>query len=237
MVAVLEKVKIVTKEGFIHVCNHIGEKWIDYINDNEFNFEKGRIYGLVGEHGSGGEIISSLLSGRIKQEKNSVYIDNNRANEAEVQKNGWYVGKAEYTKGLIKKEISVRRAIQRAIKEYHRYENINEVVEEFHLTPERLGYGLSKYSGERLRASLAIGYISNKEIYCFPWMNTAFFRDIILSSGVFRFFKKMRDEGCIIILPTSRVENVVGLVDEVIEMETLEFKNVISQNSYFIEHF
>lgn len=233
----MEKVKVITKEGFVHVCNHIGEKWIDYINDNEFIFEKGRIYGLVGEHGSGGEIISSLLSGQIKQEKHSVYIDNDMADEADIQKNGWYVGKAEYSKGLIKKEISVKKAIQRAIKEYHRYESVNEVIEEFHLTPGRVDYELSKYSGERLRASLAIGYISNKMIYCFPWMNSAFFCDIILSSGVFRFFKKLKDEGCIIILPTSRKENVVDFVDEVIEVETSAFRSVISEHPYFREHF
>lgn len=64
-----------------------------------------------------------------------------------------------------------------------------------------------------------------------------YFHDIILSSGVFRFFKKLKSEGCIIILPTSRKENVIGMVDEVIEIGNPRFDNMISQHPYFIEHF
>lgn len=233
----MEKIKVVTKECVVHVYNHIGEKYIDYINENEFEFEKGKVYGLVGEHGSGGEILSSLLSGRIEQNDNTIYFDGVKVYKDDIQKSGWYVGKAEYTKGIVKKEICVESAIAKAVEKYHRYENVNEVVNEFHLTSGRLRYKLSQYSGERLRASLAIGYASNKVIYCFPWMNTAYFHDIILSSGVFRFFKKMKKEGCIIILPTSRMENVVGFADEVIHINNPKFEYVISQHPYFIEHF
>lgn len=233
----MEKVKVVTKEGFINVCNHLDEKFIDFINDNEFTFERGKIYGLIGEHGSGGEIISSLLSGRTDLNGNTVYFDDVKVSDVSIQNCGWYVGKAEYAKGLIKRELSVKKAIGKAIKNSHRYEVVNEVVEDFHLTPDRLDYKLSDYSGERLRASLAIGYASNKVIYCFPWMNTAYFHDIILSSGVFRFFKRLKKEGCIIILPTSRIKNVAGLVDEVIEINNPKFKYVISEHPYFKEHY
>lgn len=233
----MEKVRVVTKQGFIHVCNHIGERGIEYINNNEFTFEKGKIYGLIGEHGSGGEIISSLLSGRIKLNENVIYFDDVKVNETSIQDSGWYVGKNEYAAGIIKKEMSAKKAINSAINKYHRYENINEIIEDFHLTSGRLNYELSKYSGERMRVSLAIGYANNKTIYCFPWMNTGYFYDIILSSGVFRFFKRLKEEGCIIILPTSRKENVAGLVDEVIEIDNPRFKQVISESEYFKQYF
>lgn len=200
-------------------------------------FESGKIYGIIGEHGAGGEIISALLSGRTNLNENIIYFDNIKINDVSIQNSGWYVGKAEYAKGLIKKEISVKKAINIAIQKYHRYERIDEVIDEFHLTPDRVNYKISNYSGERLRASLAMGYASKKVIYCFPWMNTAYFHDIILSSGVFRFFRKLKNEGCIIILPTSRKENVIGIVDEVIEINNPKFENIISQHPYFIEHF
>lgn len=236
--AILEKIKlIITKEQMIHVCNHIGETYVDNIHCREFVFEKGKIYGLVGEHGSGGESISSLLTGRINLNDNIIYLDDIKLDEGSIQNYGWYVGKSEYAKGLIKKEISVKHAIEIAIKKYHRYANVDEVVTDFHLSSGRLNYELSKYSGERLRASLAIGYASNRRIYCFPWMNTLYFHDIILSSGVFRFFKKLKNEGCIIILPTARKENVIGIVDEVIEINNPRFDKMISQHPYFIEHF
>lgn len=221
----------------VQVCNHIGETYIDNIHCREYFFEKGKIYGLVGEHGSGGESISSLLTGRINLNDNIVYLDDNKLDEESIKNCGWYVGKSEYAKGLIKKEISVKHAIEIAIKKYHRYSSVDEVVTDFHLSSGRLDYELSKYSGERLRASLAIGYASNRRIYCFPWMNTLYFHDIVLSSGVFRFFKKLKNEGCIIILPTARKENVIGIVDEVIEINNPRFDNMISQHPYFIEYF
>ena len=68
-------------------------------------------------------------------------------------------------------------------------------------------------------------------------MNTACFNSILLSSGVFRFFKKLKEEGAIILLPTSRRENVIGLADEAIEINNPQYKSIISENEYFIKNF
>ena len=236
MVAILERIKLVMKNGIMHVNNHIGEKYIELLSDSEFSFEKGTIYGVIGESGAGGETISSLLSGRIISDNAGIYYDNIKADNKDIQSKGWYVGKVEYSDGIFQRDISVKQAINKAIRRYNRYENINEVIQEFGLTQGRVEYKLSKYSGERLRASLAIGYASNKIVYCFPWMNTAYFYDIILSSGVFRFFNKLKEEGCIIILPTSREENVNGFVDKVININNPKFNYILSENQYFIQN-
>ena len=164
------------------------------------------------------------------------FYDNIKAYNKDIQSKGLYVGKVEYSDCIFQREISVKQAINKAIRRYNRYENINEVIQEFGLTQGRVEYKLSKYSGERLRASLAIGYASNKIVYCFPWMNTAYFYDIILSSGVFRFFNKLKEEGCIIILPTSREENVNGFVDKVININNPKFNYILSENQYFIQN-
>ncbi len=91
-------------------------------------------------------------------------------------------------------------------------------MEDFSLRPDRIYMKLSRYSGEKWRGSLAIGYVCRKEVFCLSWMNTPDFDSILLSSGIFRFFKRLRKEGCIFILPTSRRENVEGFADEVIEL-------------------
>ena len=59
MVAILERIKLVMKNGIMHVNNHIGEKYIELLSDSEFSFEKGTINGVIGESGAGGETISS----------------------------------------------------------------------------------------------------------------------------------------------------------------------------------
>ena len=239
MVAVLEKIKLVIEEDrFININNPFGERSQDYVCENTFIFEKGKIYGIVCEHGGGGESLSLLLSREIPLKQEKIYIDDMEVKDSRNEEIGWYVGKPIFSQGPIKKERSVRQALEYAIKKYHRYETVVDIVEEFHLTPNRLDYGLSRNSEwEMWRASVAIGYASNKMIYCFPWLNTLYFYDCMYNSSVFRFFKKLTGEGAIIILPTSRKENVCGFVDTVIHIHCSRFEHIISENPYFKEHF
>lgn len=239
MVAVLEKVKLVIQEDrFIDVNNPFGEKSKDYVCANTFTFEKGKIYGLVCEHGGGGESISLLLSNTTPLEQEKVYIDDVEVGARDISKLGWYVGKQLYSRGLVKREQSSRKILENAIREYRRYEKLEDIVEEFHLTLGKLDYGLSKNcEWEMWRTSLAIGYANNKKIYCFPWMDTLRFYDCLYNSSVFRFFKKLTKEGAIIILPTSREENVNGFVDNVIRIHSPRYERIISESLYFKEHF
>lgn len=237
MVAILEEIKLITKQRIERLKNAFNESQDDYTMEKTFCFKRGMIYGIIGEQGEGGELISSLLSGRIPIKNEEVYCDRKLVDNYVLRQMGWYVGKSEYCGRIVKKQISVKRALLNAIRKYKRYQNLDEVVEEFHLSPDKLHYKITKYSGEKWRASLAIGYASRKEIYCFSWMNTACFNSILLSSGVFRFFKKLKGEGSIILLPTSRRENVIGLADEIIEINNPQYKSMISENQYFIEHF
>lgn len=237
MVGILEEIKLITKQRVELLRNCFGEVQNDVIDEETFLLEKGKIYGIVSEHGEGGEMLSALMSGRIPLKEEKVYFDGVKVLSYELQNMGWYVGKLEHAYGILKKEISVRKALNYAIKKYQRYKKIDDVIEDFHLTPDKLDYPLSKYSGERWRASLAVGYACKKEIYCFSWMNTRCFSDILLSSGVFRFFERLKEEGSIIILPTSRKENVSGFVDEIIETNVSRNKIIISEHPYFKEHF
>lgn len=50
-------------------------------------------------------------------------------------------------------------------------------------------------------------------------MSSDYLYDIFLSSGVYRFFKKLKNEGCIIIIPTTKNENVYGIADEIYEID------------------
>ena len=239
MVAVLEKIKLVIEnDRFIDINNPFGEKSLDYVCKNTFVFEKGKIYGIVCEHGSGGESISRLLSNVASLKKEKIYIDDAEAKVEDIENLGWYVGKGIYSQGFMRKEVSSRKALEYAIKKYRRYEKIADIIEEFHLTSSKLDYGISRNcEWEKWRASIAIGYASNKKVYCFPWMDTLRFYDCMYNSSVFRFFKKMTREGAIIILPTSRKENVAGLADSIIQIHSPRFERSISEIPCFRELF
>lgn len=193
---------------------------------------------FVSMGGGGGESISLLLSNEVPLKQDKIYIDDVEARSSDIERLGWYVGKALFSRGLIKRELSSRQALEYAIKKYHCYERLEDIIEEFHLTPSKLDYGLSR-SGEweKWRTSMAIGYASRKKVYFFPWMDTLSFYDCLYNSSVFRFFRKLVGEGAIILLPTSRRENVDGFVDSIIQIRCPRFEHSIAESSYFKEYF
>lgn len=235
----MEKVKLVIEgERLIDVNNPYGEKSQDYISEGTYIFEAGKIYGVVCEHGGGGESVSLLLSDNASLINERVYVDDVEVQATEIEKYGWYVGKTLYSKGFVKKELSAKKALEYAIEKYHRYENVEDIARDFHLALDKLHYGLSKNcEWEKWRASIAIGYASNKKIYCFPWMDTMTFYDCLYNSSVFRFFKKLMSEGAIIILPTSREENIRGFANNIIKIRSPRFEHVISESGYFKDYF
>ena len=167
-----------------------------------------------------------------------IFFDDVEADAKTVQKAGWYMGRPLYSGKLIKREVSMRKALNYAVNKYHKYESIDGIIQDFGLTPGILDYGLSRNCNwEKWRASLAIGYASDRTIYCFPWMNSLTFYDCLYNSAVFQLFRRLRSEGAIIILPTSRRENVEGFVDEIIQSGGQRFEQVISDSEYFKEYF
>ena len=237
LVAVLEKIKlIIDSERFVNVKNPFGEKSQDYVCAGTYEFDAGNIYGIVSEHGGGGEAISLLMSGESTLKNEQIIVDNRIIHS--MADLGWYMGKRIYTQSIIKREYSMKKALELAIKQYHRFGNIDDIVKKFDLSPNKLNYSFSNNcEWEMWRVSLALGYACKKKIFCFPWMNTLEFYDCMYNSSVFRFFKLLKKEGIIMILPTSRVENVEGVVDNIIKIHNPRFEHIISDSKYFKDYF
>jgi hypothetical protein len=81
---------------------------------------------------------------------------------------------------------------------------------------QRLHRPLQQCSTERWRASPAIGFSRGKPVLCFPWMWREFvagYRDLWIGP----FFGFLRDNGCLVVAPTSNVD-VDTICDEVIHI-------------------
>lgn len=96
MAAILEKVRLETKQRFFPIKNPFGETGSDYTDDNVFVFERGKIYGVVCEYGGGGESISLLLTKGFPKREEKVYFDGVEVDEQTVQRAGWYMGQPLY---------------------------------------------------------------------------------------------------------------------------------------------
>ena len=212
----------VKKDRIIHCKNPFGEEYNDYLYKNDYIFEVGKTYGVICEHGEGGESLSLLLSSEKELVSEEILIDNGCLSS--VEEIGWYVGKSIYSNSILNKEITQKKSIEMAIHKYRRYDNISDIINDFHLSDNKLDYSFSNNTEwERWRTSFALGYASNKKIFCFPWMNSLQFYDCMYNSSVYRFFDKIKEEKGIVILPTSKKKNVVGLVDDIIVINNPRF--------------
>ena len=232
MVAILEKINIHINEDFImDYTNVYGERCHDYISKADYSIEFGKIYGLICEQGAGGESISRIITYPIL-EKCSILFNGKENNE--LYKMSWYVGKPIKEGRLLKKEMTVRKALEMGLQKKGRYNDIETIIEDFHLSSQRLDYTLSEIdTWERWRASIARGFTLGKRIYCFPWMDSLYFYDCMINSLVFRFFKNIVQDNGLIILPTSREQNVKGLADKIIKVQCPRFERCISDSDYF----
>ena len=215
--AILEEIKVSINEDYmLDYINVYGENVHDYISKGEYYFKFGKIYGIICEQGAGGEVLSQIITNKLFDDKTTIFIDGIK----------------------IERELSGQKALELAIKKNKRYENIDTILEEFHLSRHRIKYCLSNMDvWERWRASIAIGYAQGKQIYCFPWMDSLYFYDCMINSSVFRFFKKITGENGLIILPTAREKNVKGLADEIVKINCPRFEHCISESEYFKKYF
>ena len=58
-----------------------------------------------------------------------------------------------------------------------------------------------------------------------------------MHSSVYCFFRKLKDEGNILILPTIRRANVEGFADEIIEIHNPDTDSIVVNNQYFKDYY
>ena len=140
--AILEVIKISINNNYlINYMNVYGEKTHDYISANDYSFNAGKIYGIICEQGAGGEGISQILTNKVSNVNTQIYIDGMETNN--ISDLAWYVGKTVKYGRIVNKELSIKKALELAVKKYNRYKDIETIIEEFHLSRHRINYGLS----------------------------------------------------------------------------------------------
>lgn len=204
------------KEGIFYPSLKNFGSIIDDITDLHCKFHSGNIYGIIGECGSGGWGLSYVLSGRDTCQQQRIYINENRVSQKDLEELGWYVGDGITKSGFFDNEKSILKQLQYGLKKNNNNISIDEIVQKFKLSQDRLNSKLSKLSWEKWRASIAIGYAYGKKVFCFPWLNTAQVNDLILNTGFHIYLDILKQEGSIIIIPTNKKETLEFIADEYI---------------------
>jgi len=213
---VLEKINQLTVKNLTArcICKLSGYgKIIDSISIFSYEFKPGNIYGVFDEFSCGGWALSWVLSGKQKVFEGEVRINENPVGYRELKNYSWYVGEDSGRRKLFGvNKMTVKEQIQFGIDSGKSFCNdINRIKVMFGLSNERFDRCLQYVSGERWKASMAIGYSLGKTIYCFPWLNSYF-----LSTFKQHFelcFKALAEIGAIIIIPTCNTNYIKDILN------------------------
>lgn len=187
---------------------------LDCLEKKELEFYKGYLYGIIGEFGNGGAALSCGITGNTNFYEGKIFIDDRESSIKQLIKNSWYVGTDLYTYNSKKLFGNKPKIMKKTIKEQIEIgiQNVNHdldfgtIQRVFNLSNERVDRNIEYVSGERWKASAAIGYANGKKLFCFPWLNS---KDIDkLEEQLINTVNVLLDFGCIVIIPTTKEENI-----------------------------
>ena len=186
----------------------------DYSDRINLTLESGHLYGVIGEFGEGGAAISYGLSGRLPSYEGSVWVNDSEVKREELRSLAWYVGydihSPKESRRLYKHSIEsqVKEGIAKAGQPF----SVKEVQNMFKISDERFSRNIKYVSGERYKASAAIGYAFDKQIFCFPWMNS---RDLFhQKEHITNIVSVLLKANKIVLLPTAKKEMLAALFDD-----------------------
>lgn len=168
-----------------------------------YQFCAANIYGLISDFGCGSWGLATCLGGRgaAMPIKGSILVNDKEVKNSDLKRLSCFVGEDVFDEINSEQEpLCVNECIRKALTISGLPFSVQEIKKLFHLSDERFDRSLNSVSGEIWRISIAIGFALNKEIFCYPWMNThdlSKFVDL-RNINVLREYKK------IVIIPASR---------------------------------
>lgn len=188
------------------------EKVFDVFMHKDIHFDSGKTYGLIGEYMQGNIFVSYLLGGQVRHQGLILLKNGKCITKDELNNISWCTEPI----GTKNENLIVGKAIKKALKQEFVKDSFDEIKELFMLTEDRLGNRLKCLSGERWRASMAIGYCLGKKIFYAPYETSMFYKNVF---GLKQCFQKLKVEECIIILPTSSSNIMKNVADECIVVD------------------
>ncbi|MCI6583093.1 MAG: hypothetical protein PUB89_13835 [Oscillospiraceae bacterium] len=116
------------------------------------------------------------------------------------------------------KNQQVKKSIQQAIVKTGCKLTFEEISEQFFLTKERNDRKFKKLSGERWRASAALGFVNGKTIFYAPYMTSAFYYQMN-SINLFKVLRYLADNGAVVVLPVGSDRFIRNIADECIYLD------------------
>ena len=194
------------------------EKLFDIWRYESLQFESGNIYALVGEYGQGCMYLSYLLGGKVDFGDLRIYLNEGEIREQDLQLVSWNLEPSEagYGKAIVK------RSIEKALDRNKSEESFSDIQDKFLLTQPRFNRKLRQLSGERWRASAALGYAEGRRIFYAPYKTSKFYYNMC-QSGLLKALRELTTAGAIVLLPAGSDEFVKHIADKCIYIKPCNF--------------
>lgn len=199
-------------------------KFYDTWRYRDVNFEGGKIYGIVSEYGQGCMYLSYLLGGKVDFENVQIYMDGNKVERKDLERISWNLEPAEEK---YKNQI-VNKSVKKALTENYLTETFEDIQHKFALTPERADRRLYQLSGERWRASAALGYAREKRIFYAPYKPSSFYYSMSCS-GLVKALRELTDSGALVLLPVGSDRFMKHIADACIYVDEEHETNNLKQ--------
>lgn len=176
----------------------------------------GKIYGLISEYGQGCMYLSYLLAGKIEIGELQIGIDEATVSREYLKSISWNLEPSEEKY----KNKTVKKSIEEAILKSGCKDTFEEIAKAFCLDERRYDVKLHCLSGDRWRASAALGYASGKCIFYAPY-NTSSFYHSMYERSMFVALRYLAKKGKLIVLPAGSDTFIKSVVDECIYLDPI----------------
>lgn len=202
-------------QGYAEFNNGMRDYWFY----KSLTFESGKLYALISEYQEGCMYLSYLLGGRIVfQDGLAVYIDGKESSHTLLRNMSWNL---EPSYEPYKNKV-VRKSIEKALDSCNVNESFEEIVRAFYLTEARYDRKLMHLSGERWKASAALGYALGKRIFYAPYCPSNFYRQM-KESNLFKCLKYLTMHDCLVVLPVGSDAFLKDYADRCVYVEQGEY--------------
>ena len=210
------------------LTKNYGQK--EVLNDINFSFEEGKIYGLIGRNGSGKTTFFNCLNEDVDINEGEFFLDNKRLNTEDI---GYVTATPIVPEFLTGKEflkfyidINEDKLVSR--------KKIEEYFEMVKISKEDQNKLLKEYShGMKNKIQILVNIIKNPKIILLDEPLTAL--DIVVQEDMKKLLRELKKDH-IIIISTHILELAMDLCDEIVvlrdkKIEKIE-KNNLNTNSY-----
>lgn len=203
----------------------------DYWRYEDLTFESGKIYGLISEYGRGCMYVSYLLGGRVDFGDLRIYYDDRKITQKDLSEISWNLEpyKEKY------RNHTVKKSIEKALQKSSCVDSFAQIAEKFVLTEPRYGRKLFQLSGERWRASSALGYAGGKQIFYAPYETSSFYYSMS-ESGLVKALRNLTAAGALVLLPGGSDKVLRHIVDECIYLDENREFDIDYLRQHYAEH-